>query len=159
MTIPVKLCTKELILAHAVAHLCPCDVTGAAHLFTFSPRGSLHSASAKDQDLSKNRQTLSSEPVQPHCTPPWPSLSPPAPHPHPLRPPPPTQPSSDRRPTTWSLMKAVLLQESNELEGHQAAGLPRPRRSSARPALGSGPPSSARPGAVQSFHSSHSLGP
>lgn len=56
--------------------------------------------------------------------------------------PPPTQPYSDSRPTTWSLMKEVLLQESNELEGHQAVTLPLPQCSSAGLALGSRPPSS-----------------
>lgn len=84
----------------------------------------------------KNRQTSPQNQSSPY-TPPRPSLSTSAPH---L--PPPTQPYSDSRPTTWSLMKEVLLQESNELEGHQAVGLPQPRCSSARPALGSHPPSS-----------------
>ncbi|GLD57831.1 cyclin-dependent kinase 6 [Lates japonicus] len=72
-------------------------------------------------------------------TPPLPSLSTSAP----TYPPPPSQPYSDSRPTTWSLMKEALLQESNELEGHQAARLPQPQCSSAGPALGSHPPSSA----------------
>lgn len=40
-------------------------------------------------------------------------------------------------------MKEALLQESNELEGHQAARLPQPQCSSAGPPLGSHPPSSA----------------
>lgn len=48
-------------------------------------------------------------------------------------------------------MKEVLLQESNELEGHQAVGLPQPRCSSAGLALGSGPPSSCT--SVQAFPS------
>lgn len=48
-------------------------------------------------------------------------------------------------------MKEVLLQESNELEGHQAVGLPQPRCSSAGLALGPGPPSSST--SVQAFPS------
>ncbi|KAJ4928446.1 hypothetical protein JOQ06_016238 [Pogonophryne albipinna] len=68
-----------------------------------------------------------------------------APHSAPVLfgPPPPTQSYSDSRPTTWSLMKEVLLQESNELEGHQGAALPHPQCSSAGPGLGSHPPSSS----------------
>lgn len=76
------------------------------------------------------------KPIYPD-TPPWAGLSTSAP-----RPPPPTQSYSDSRPTTWSLMKEALLQESNELEGHQAARVPQPQCSSAGPALGSHPPSS-----------------
>lgn len=48
-------------------------------------------------------------------------------------------------------MKEVLLQESNELEGHQAVGLPQPGCSSAGLALGPGPPSSSTN--VQAFPS------
>lgn len=75
---------------------------------------------------------------------------PPSPQPV-LHLPPPTRPQLDWRPTTCSLMKEVLLQESNELEGHQAVGLPQPRCSSAGLALGSGPPSSST--SVQAFPS------
>lgn len=65
--------------------------------------------------------------------------------------PPPTRPQLDSGPTARSLMKEVLLQESNELEGHQAVGLPQPGCSSAGMALGSGPPSSSTN--VQAFPS------
>lgn len=93
---------------------------------------------------SKTRKTLtpskrpkrctSSRPV--FSTPLWPSLSTLA-HPPPL----PTQPYLGSRPTTWSLMKEALLQESNELEGHQATRLPQPQSCSAGLTLGSHTPS------------------
>lgn len=58
----------------------------------------------------------------------------------PQHPSPPTQSYSDSRPTTCSLMKEALLQQSNELEGHQAVGLVLPLCTSAGPTLGSHPP-------------------
>lgn len=98
-----------------------------------NPNPKKHSPSAKDQ---KNKHTFPLKSIRTrHPTLPLSFL---APHP-----PPHTQSYSDSRPTTWSLMKEVLLQESNELEGHQGAALPQPQCSSAGPALVSHPPSSS----------------
>lgn len=93
---------------------------------------------------AKGQASVSINPVHP---PPHP---PPPPQPV-LHLPPPTRPQLDSRPTACSLMKEVLLQESNELEGHQAVGLPQPGCSSAGLALGPGPPSSSTN--VQAFPS------